>query len=145
MKFQIYTDGACKGNPGKGGFAYMVYDDTDQVWYEGHGTHEYTTNNQMELYAVIEALRVLKKNQRNFEVEIFSDSAYVVNCFLESWIDTWEKNGWKTKKREDVANKEFWMTLNELVKETNAVFVKVKRNNDKTKKVDQKAKWASKR
>ena len=144
MKFFIYTDGACKGNPGKGGFAYIVYDEMKEIWFEGHGTHEDTTNNKMELYAIIEALRVVNKNQPNSEIQVYSDSAYVVNCFLENWIETWEKNGWKNKKKENVANKEYWLTLNELVKKTKVNFNRVKRSDKILKKVDEKAKRASK-
>ena len=145
MQFYIYADGSCKGNPGKGGFAYMIYDELGEIWYEGSGTHKKTTNNQMELFAVIEALRVLKKNQTNYQVKIYSDSAYVVNCFLENWIEKWEENGWKTQKKEDVANQDFWRVLNDLVIESGAVFERISRSDKKIKKVDEKAKTASKK
>lgn len=142
--FKIYTDGACKGNPGKGGFAYIIYGERGEIWHKGHGTCKNTTNNRMELYAAIEALKILNKNWPFLSsVELFSDSAYLVNCFNENWISKWEKNGWLTREHKDVANKECWLALKELVSKTNVVFSRVPRNNVILKRVDRKAKWAS--
>ena len=128
---EIYVSGICKGNPGNGGFAYAVNDEMGVTWYKGSNVTKETTNNQMELAAVIEALRVVIKNENLTEVSIkvFSDSAYIVNGFTDNWIGKWEKNGWKNNKGENVINKEYWSTLNELVKETNSTFERVKRNN----------------
>lgn len=140
--FFIYIDGICKGNPGKGGFAYMIYDEVDVVWYDGHGKYEDTTNNQMELFAAIEALRVLNANKAPFKkITIFSNSAYVVNCFKEDWISRWEKNGWKTHKGEDVVNKSFWLVLNKIVTKMSVKFERVKKTDVKIKKVNEKSKW----
>lgn len=91
-KVIIYTDGACSGNPGPGGFAaILIFGDTERVI---SGGEELTTNNRMELRGPIEALRLLKEK---CEVEIYSDSAYVVDSFNKGWIYSWKKNGWKRK------------------------------------------------
>ena len=87
---KIYTDGACSGNPGPGGWgAMLMYNESVK---EISGGNKNTTNNQMELQAVIEALKLLKEPCK---IEIYSDSAYVVNAFLEKWIDGWIKKNWK--------------------------------------------------
>ena len=100
-KVIIYTDGACSGNPGKGGWAaILMYGDIKK---EISGGNVDTTNNQMELTAPIEALRLLK---RPCEVKIYSDSAYLVNAFVQGWLKNWKKNGWKTADKKDVKNKE---------------------------------------
>lgn len=104
----IYTDGACSGNPGKGGWgAILKYGDHTK---EISGYAELTTNNKMELQAVIEALKLIKKD---YDIEIFTDSSYVKNG-ITSWINTWKLNNWKTSKRESVKNKELWLELDEL-------------------------------
>jgi len=135
-KFYLYVDGSCKGNPGKGGFAYRSYDENGNIWTDGRGVHENTTNNQMELYAAIEGLKSLKNNYDNFEVEVYSDSAYVVNCFRDGWAIKWNNNGWKNEKNEDVKNKEYWEELLQLSADTNAMFIKVSRDDKKLKEVD---------
>ena len=105
----IYTDGACSGNPGKGGWgAYIKIE--DQV-VELNGSINNTTNNRMELTAVIEALKYLK-NKSN--INLFTDSKYVMQG-IEEWIHKWKENNWKTSKKESVKNKELWMELDELV------------------------------
>lgn len=107
-KIIIYTDGACSGNPGKGGWgAILKYGDHTK---EISGYAELTTNNKMELQAVIEALKLIKKD---YDIEIFTDSSYVKNG-ITSWINTWKLNNWKTSKRESVKNKELWLELDEL-------------------------------
>lgn len=107
-KIIIYTDGACSGNPGKGGWgAILKYGDHTK---EISGYAESTTNNKMELQAVIEALKLIKKD---YDIEIFTDSSYVKNG-ITSWINTWKLNNWKTSKRESVKNKELWLELDEL-------------------------------
>lgn len=107
-KIIIYTDGACSGNPGKGGWgAILKYGDHTK---EISGYAELTTNNKMELQAVIEALKLIKKD---YDIEIFTDSNYVKNG-ITSWINTWKLNNWKTSKRESVKNKELWLELDEL-------------------------------
>ena len=93
----IYTDGACSGNPGKGGWgAILMYGDLKK---EISGANPNTTNNQMELTAPIEALKLLKKPCK---VTVYSDSAYLVNAFTNGWIKNWKRNGWKTADKKDV-------------------------------------------
>ena len=121
----IYTDGACSGNPGPGGWgAILMYNDYKK---EISGGNNSTTNNIMEITAVIEALKILK-NPCN--VTVYSDSAYVVNCFNQNWIFNWIKKGWKTSGNEPVKNKELWQELYNLTKIHNVKFVKVKGHSD---------------
>ena len=124
-KVIIYTDGACSGNPGPGGWAaILMYKDKQK---EISGGMKNTTNNVMELTAVIEALKILK---RPCKVNIYSDSAYVVNAFLQHWIDGWQRNNWKTSDKKDVKNKELWLELINLTKIHNITFHKVKGHAD---------------
>ena len=107
----IYTDGACSGNPGPGGWGAILMLGENRK--EISGGSENTTNNIMELTAVIEALKILK---RPCKVNIYSDSAYVVNAFLQKWIYGWMKKGWKTAGGDPVKNKELWQELYSLTK-----------------------------
>ena len=121
----IYTDGACSGNPGPGGWgSILMYKDIKK---EISGGKKETTNNVMELTAVIEALKLLKYP---CNVSLYSDSAYVVNAFLQKWIINWEKNNWKTSDKSDVKNKELWQELLDLTKIHNVTFIKVKGHSD---------------
>lgn len=121
----IYTDGACSGNPGPGGWgAILMYKGTKK---EIFGGKKDTTNNVMELTAVIEALKLLKYP---CEVSLYSDSAYVVNAFLQNWIVNWQKNNWKTADKSDVKNKELWQQLLELTNMHDVKFIKVKGHSD---------------
>ena len=118
-KIVIYTDGACSGNPGKGGWgAILKYGDHTK---EISGYAELTTNNKMELQAVIEALKLIKKD---YDIEIFTDSNYVKNG-ITKWINTWKLNNWKTSKRESVKNKELWQEMLKLLNNHKYKFVKV--------------------
>ena len=104
----IYTDGACKGNPGPGGWGALLE-------YDGHrkelfGGEPHTTNNRMELVAVIRALEALK---RESDVAIYTDSQYVKNG-IEAWIHAWKRNGWKTSDKKPVKNEDLWRELDEL-------------------------------
>lgn len=121
----IYTDGACSGNPGPGGWGAILMLGENRK--EISGGSENTTNNIMELTAVIEALKILK---RPCKVNIYSDSAYVVNAFLQKWIYGWMKKGWKTAGNEPVKNKELWQELYELTKIHDVTFNKVKGHAD---------------
>lgn len=124
-KVTIYTDGACSGNPGKGGWgSILIYGD---VVKELSGGEDNTTNNRMELKAVIEALKALKSP---CDVEIYSDSAYVVNAFTQKWIDNWIKNNWKTADKKSVKNVDLWQELLVLIKTHNVTFKKVKGHSD---------------
>ena len=117
----IYTDGACSGNPGPGGWgALLMYKDMKK---EVSGGKKDTTNNVMELTAVIEGLKLLKFPCK---VKLYSDSAYVVNCFNQKWIYGWFKNGWKNSNKEPVKNKELWQELYDLTKVHEVEFIKVK-------------------
>mgnify|MGYP005765103927 FL=1 len=121
----IYTDGACSGNPGPGGWgSILMYKDKIK---EISGGMKDTTNNVMELTAVIEALKLLKFN---CNVKLYSDSAYVVNAFNQKWIYGWMKNGWKNSNKEPVKNKELWEELYSLTKIHNVEFIKVKGHAD---------------
>ncbi len=113
-KITIYTDGACSGNPGKGGWgAILIYKSKNS---EGHfneikkkisGHEEFTTNNKMELTAVIEALKNIKKTSN---IELFTDSKYVLDGFTK-WLPNWQKNGWKSSNKNKVKNIELWKEL----------------------------------
>lgn len=110
-KVNIYTDGACSGNPGPGGYgAILVYIDDNGIKHEKELSEGYkqVTNNQMELLAVISGLEALKKP---CEVVIYSDSKYVVDAFNNKWIDGWIKKGWKTAGKTPVKNVELWKRL----------------------------------
>ena len=124
-KVTIYTDGACSGNPGPGGWgAILMYNGNKK---ELSGGNKDTTNNIMEITAVLEALKALKFP---CEVDLYSDSAYVVNCFNQGWIYNWLKKGWKTASGEPVKNKELWEQLYSLTKTHKVTFHKVKGHAD---------------
>lgn len=124
-KVIIYTDGACSGNPGPGGWGSILMMGENRK--EISGGKKDTTNNVMELTAVIEALKFLK---RPCKVDLYSDSAYVVNAFLQNWILGWIKNGWKNSSKEEVKNKELWQELFSLTKIHDVTFHKVKGHAD---------------
>jgi ribonuclease HI len=107
----VYTDGACSGNPGPGGWAWAVSPDGEP---RASGGERSTTNQRMEIYAAFDALRTL--TPRGEPVHVVADSTYVVNCFRDRWWAKWERNGWKNSKREPVANADLWRPLIELVK-----------------------------
>lgn len=124
-KVIIYTDGACSGNPGPGGWGtVLMYKDTKK---EISGGSKDTTNNIMELTAVVEGLKMLKFP---CEVELYSDSAYIVNAFNQGWIYNWKKKNWKTADGKEVKNKEIWQELYELIKIHKVTFNKVKGHSD---------------
>lgn len=125
IKVDVYTDGACSGNPGKGGYcAILKYGEIEKIV---SGFEDDTTNNRMELLAVIKGLESLKKV---CEVNLFSDSSYVVNAFNEGWIYDWQSNGWKTSSKKDVKNVDLWLNLLELTKTHQVKFIKVKGHAD---------------
>ncbi len=120
---EIYTDGACSGNPGPGGWGTLLM--FDGRTKELAGYEEQTTNNRMEIQAVIEGLQALKEP---CSVKIYSDSAYVVNTFKQGWLEGWKRNGWKRgpKKNQPVQNEDQWRILDLLVQKHNVEFIKVK-------------------
>lgn len=124
-KVIIYTDGACSGNPGPGGWGSILMMGENRK--EISGGKKDTTNNVMELTAVIEALKLLK---RPCKVDLYSDSAYVVNAFLQNWILGWIKNSWKNSSKEELKNKELWQELFSLTKIHDVTFHKVKGHAD---------------
>ena len=102
---EIYTDGACRGNPGAGGWGvYLLYKNEKKEFYGGKLN---TTNNQMELTAAIEGLKVLKEPCK---VKLYTDSKYVMDG-INNWIANWKKNNWKTANKKDVKNKDLWIEL----------------------------------
>ena len=121
MKYKIYTDGACSGNPGPGGWGAVIFDkDNNQKEISGKEMH--TTNNRMELLAPIMALRKIKPNS---EVTIYTDSTYVKNGITE-WIKKWENNGWQGAKKKPVKNKDLLIKLDNLCKDNKVVWKWVK-------------------
>ena len=106
MSIKIYTDGACSGNPGIGGWGAIIFF-SDNNYVELNGGKKNTTNNQMELTAAIEALKYLKEKN---EIIIFTDSKCLMNG-IGSWILNWKKNGWKTAAKKPVKNKDLWIEL----------------------------------
>lgn len=120
MRIRIFTDGACSENPGPGGWAVVF--NTESKCHTFSGNEQSTTNNRMELKAVIEAFKkILEKSTKPDNIfELFSDSAYVVNAINSHWIEVWQKNNWKTSKCDDVKNKDLWEEFINLRKEVNA-------------------------
>lgn len=121
----IYTDGACSGNPGPGGWAALLR----------HGEHKkllsggerMTTNNRMELTAALEALRALRQPCR---AALHTDSAYLYNAFTQGWLDRWQRNGWKTASKKPVENKDLWEQLLSASARHDVTWVKVKGHAD---------------
>lgn len=118
---QIYTDGACSGNPGPGGWAAILVFGEHEKELSGGEVH--TTNQRMELQAAIEGLRALN---RACTVVLYSDSAYLVNAITNKWYVTWQRTGWLNSKREPVKNKDLWEALLEQTKLHDIRFAKVK-------------------
>lgn len=107
MRVRIYTDGACSENPGPGGWA-MVFN-TDNACESFSGRELSTTNNRMELTAVVRCLeRIAKFGSAEDIHEVYCDSAYVVNSINNKWLDRWKMNGWKTKQCDDIKNRDLW-------------------------------------
>lgn len=121
----IYTDGACSGNPGPGGWGAILM--CNGVQKEISGAKKDTTNNIMEITAVLEALKLLKIE---CNVKVYSDSAYVVNAFNQGWIYNWKKNNWRTAGKEPVKNQELWEELYNLTQKHKVEFIKVKGHSD---------------
>jgi ribonuclease HI len=106
---QIYTDGGCRGNPGVGGWGVLLQYNGKQKTLKGNS--KLTTNNQMELTAIIKALQSLKKN--TVAIDLWTDSKYAIDG-INNWIQNWKKNNWKTAAKKDVKNKELWQELDAL-------------------------------
>lgn len=121
----IYTDGACSGNPGPGGWGVVLM--YEQAKKELSGYEAETTNNKMELYAAICGLKALKEP---CNVDLYSDSAYLCNAMNEGWLDYWKEHNWRTKSKSDVKNVELWEELIALMKVHHVTFIKVKGHAD---------------
>ena len=121
MKYTIYTDGACSGNPGPGGWGAVIFDETKKQ-HNISGKVKNTTNNRMELMAPIMALKNVKSKS---EVVILTDSKYVKNGITE-WIIKWKKNGWKNSNKKSVKNKDLWIILNDLCQKNKVMWKWVK-------------------
>ena len=124
-KVQIYTDGACSGNPGVGGWAAILL-------YNGHekeisGYNKETTNNRMELFAIIQGLNALKES---CEVELYSDSAYAVDAINKGWLNAWQRSDWKTADKKEVKNRDLWRDLLLKTSRHKVTFIKVKGHAD---------------
>lgn len=142
-KIYIYTDGACSGNQydqNIGGYGAILQYGPHKKELKGGEVN--TTNNRMELLAIIEALKLIK--DKDVAIEIYSDSSYVVECFVKKWYVNWEKNGWKTAKKTPVENQELWKSLLGLVQNFPVVeFYRVKGHLDLNKKAEM-TKWYKK-
>lgn len=122
-KVIIYTDGACKGNPGPGGWAARLIEPNSGAVKDISGGEEVTTNNRMELLGAIRALQALKKP---LEVDLHSDSSYVVNAFKQRWIQKWQANGWRTASKKPVENQDLWLELLDAMKGHKINWIQVK-------------------
>ena len=124
-KITLYTDGSCIGNPGPGGYAYiLIFGDLKK---EFSGYEPETTNNRMELTAVIKGLNQIKES---CDVTIYTDSAYVLNAFEQDWITNWQLKGWRTANKKDVLNKDLWLKLMDAMERHDIHWVKVKGHAD---------------
>lgn len=122
---EIYTDGSCLGNPGPGGWAYVLVYGAHQKEMSGHEIN--TTNQRMELLAAVKALEALK---RPCHVTLYSDSAYLINAFQQNWVARWQREGWQTKSKTDVANRDLWEQLIALCQVHRVIWSKVKGHAD---------------
>ncbi len=124
-EIEIYTDGACSYNPGPGGWcAILRYNGKEKIL---SGGEKETTNNRMELLAVIRALEALKEPCK---VKLYSDSAYVVNAVSQDWLRNWKSNNWRTSGKDSVKNIELWQRLLPLLEKNEVTFLKVKGHAD---------------
>ncbi len=117
---EVWTDGACSGNPGPGGWAAILH--YGERSRELSGGEPQTTNNRMELRAVVEGLRALS---RPVDVVVHTDSAYVQRAFSDGWLTRWKRNGWRTADKKPIANRDLWEELDEAVARHRVRFVRV--------------------
>ncbi len=153
----IYTDGACKENlrengtpSGLGGWAYVILDQEKgkdmEIVLSDLGFVDGTTNQEMEIIAVAKAFEALVEYKTHEKVILYSDSAYVINCFKDRWYDKWNSNGWLNSKKKTVENREAWEMAIDLVNRFDVTFYHVKRNSTRyITMVDEMAKKASRR
>jgi len=124
----IYTDGACSGNPGPGGWACILIYGEHEKELSGHEPD--TTNNRMELMAVIKGLEALNDSANKYNVEVYSDSSYIVNAINQNWVENWQKNGWRTADKKEVKNRDLWQDLINLNNLHTPKYIKVKGHSD---------------
>lgn len=124
-ELDIYTDGACSGNPGPGGWGVVLLYQGNRKELSGYQPE--TTNNRMELFAAIQGLSALKES---CIVNLYSDSSYLINAFEKHWIDNWQRNGWKTSAKQPVENQDLWKLLLIHVRKHQVRFIKVKGHSD---------------
>ena len=125
MSIKVYTDGACKGNPGPGGWGVYIIQDSEEIeLFDGNPN---TTNNQMEMQAAIEALRYLRK--KNQPIDLYTDSNYLRQGITE-WIFNWKKNNWMSSNKKKIKNIDLWEELDDLVKRFNISWEWVKGHSD---------------
>lgn len=124
-EIDIYTDGACSGNPGPGGWGVVLMYQENKKELSGYQPE--TTNNRMELFAAIQGLSALKES---CAVNLYSDSSYLVNAFEKHWIEKWQRNGWKTSTKSPVENQDLWKLLLIHVRKHQVRFIKVKGHSD---------------
>lgn len=130
-KYEVYTDGSCSGNGAEnaaGGCGFIVVKDDIDIHSKGYNSTA-TTNQRMELYAVIkgcEYILMSTKDEAKPNITIFSDSAYIINCYNQKWYERWQKNGWMTTQRKPVANKDLWERLIPFFENKTLRFEKVK-------------------
>ncbi len=138
----LYTDGACSGNPGPGGWAALLMHGDHEKMLSGADPN--TTNNRMEMMAVIEGLRAL---QKPCLVRVHSDSAYIINAFTQGWIDNWIRRGWKKADKKPVENQDLWRDMMQAMERHTVEWVKVKGHSDDVlnQRVDEQAVMESKR
>lgn len=138
----VFTDGACSGNPGPGGWGALLQWNGQEKTLSGSERH--TTNNRMEMRAVIEALNALKRPCR---VKIHSDSALIINTFKQNWINAWIRRGWKKSNKKPVENQDLWKEMLAAMERHDVTWIKVKghADNERNNRVDRLAVEASKK
>ena len=119
MTFKIYTDGSCLGNPGAGGWAACLIDESTNEVFEIHGGEKSTTNNRMELTAAIASLSLTSEGD---EINIFTDSQYLRKAFTEHWLENWKRRNWRTAGKTPVKNVDLWQKLDLLVESRKVSF-----------------------
>jgi len=137
----LYTDGACSGNPGPGGWgALLIWNGTEKELYGGEAN---TTNNRMEMMAIIEGIRALREK---CHVKIHSDSALIINAFNQHWITNWQKSGWRKSNKKPVENQDLWKEMLRVMAPHKVDWIKVKGHstNELNNRVDRIAVAASK-
>jgi ribonuclease HI len=137
MKYEIYTDGATSGNGyegAQGGWAWLILNESEDIIQKGKGHIDNATNNICELAAVIEACTYAWRNinpfDRNPTFIIYSDSAYIINCYKQRWYKKWQTNGWINSKKQPVANKDYWKLLIPYFEDSRFFFEKVEGHAD---------------